>query len=222
MRRVIPSMPNRRRCWQFDSKIANTVGDLCGELTLMNCRRAVDRAAVRSFSANGSDAVLRKFGVARHDRSDSPPCVRAQVAAAHAKPNQCACVKQIPHQAFSHSAESSEKRLPLTAILVPYPASGRIFRIRSIGTIRAMGRPYRKIVKETSPDSTSESIPEKLAFASFTLIVVGMIESSIKLPRSIAHDGLLCQLSLVGQLSGHISRRLCLQRHAVLWYNSRR
>ena len=148
---------------------------------LCPCRRAVDCAAVRSFSANGSDAVLRKFGVARHDRSDSPPCVRAQVAAAHAKPNQCARVKQILHQAFSHSAESSEKRLPLTAIFVPYPASGRILRDCSTGTTRAMGRPYRMIVKETTPDSTSESIPEKLAFASFTLIIVGMMESSLKL-----------------------------------------
>ena len=63
-----------------------------------------------------------------------------------------------------------------------------------------MGRPYRMIVKETSPDSTSESIPEKLAFASFTLIVVGMIESSTKFLRSIAYEGLLCQLRLVGQL----------------------
>ena len=108
--------------------------------------------------------------------------------------------KQILHQAFSHSAESSEKRSPLTAIFVPYPASGRIFRVCSIGTTRAMGRPYRMIVKETSPDSTSESIPEKLAFASFTLIVVGMIESSIKFLHSIAYDGLLCQLSSVGQL----------------------
>ena len=43
-----------------------------------------------------------------------------------------------------------------------------------------MGRPYRMIVKETTPDSTSESIPEKLAFASFTLSVVVMTESSVK------------------------------------------
>jgi hypothetical protein len=63
-----------------------------------------------------------------------------------------------------------------------------------------MGRPYRMIVKETNPDSTSESIPEKLAFASFTLIIVGMIESSLKTPQSIADDGLLCQPWLVGQL----------------------
>ena len=120
--------------------------------------------------------------------------------------------KQILHQAFSHSAESSEKRLPLTAIFVPYPASGRIFRVRSIGTTRAMGRPYRKIVKETTPDSTSESIPEKLAFASFTLIVVGMIESSLKQPRSIAYDGLLCQLSIVGQLYTNL-RGACQKGH---------
>ena len=30
--------------------------------------RAVDRAAARPFSANGSDAVLMEFAVARHDR----------------------------------------------------------------------------------------------------------------------------------------------------------
>ena len=108
--------------------------------------------------------------------------------------------KQILHQAFSHSAESSEKRFPLTAIFAPYPASGRIFRVCSIGTTRAMGRPYRMIVKETTPDSTSESIPEKFAFASFTLIVVVMMESSVKPVNSLAQDGLLCQLRLVGQL----------------------
>ena len=30
--------------------------------------RAVERATVRTFSANGSDAVLREFAVARYDR----------------------------------------------------------------------------------------------------------------------------------------------------------
>jgi hypothetical protein len=55
------------------------------------------------------------------------------------------------------------------------------------------------IVKETNPDSTSESIPEKLDLASFTLSIVGMTESSLKTPWSIAQDGLLCQLRFVGQ-----------------------
>ena len=44
--------------------------------------------------------------------SASQARVRAQVSAAHAKPNQRARVEQISHQAFSHSAESSAKREP--------------------------------------------------------------------------------------------------------------
>ena len=82
---------------------------------------------------------------------------------------------------------------------MPYPVSGRILRVRSIGTTRAMGRPYRMIVKEATPDSTSESIPEKLAFASFTLITVGMIESSLEMKCFMAWDGLLRQWWFVGQ-----------------------
>jgi hypothetical protein len=58
-----------------------------------------------------------------------------------------------------------------------------------------MGRPYRMIVKETTPDSTSESIPEKLAFASFTLIVVGVIESFLKKTGIFQlNQGLILQL----------------------------
>ena len=50
-------------------------------------------------------------------------------------------------------------------------------------------------VKETNPDSTSESIPEKLAFASFTLIVVGVIKSSLKKTGIFQRNqGLILQL----------------------------
>jgi hypothetical protein len=61
-----------------------------------------------------------------------------------------------------------------------------------------MGRPYRMIVKEATPDSTSESISEKLAFASFTLIIVGMTESSLEMKNIIACDGLWRQWWFVG------------------------
>ena len=48
-------------------------------------RRAVDRAAVRPFSANGSDAVLREFAVARHDRIHKgvSPCGAANFVGTH-------------------------------------------------------------------------------------------------------------------------------------------
>ena len=55
--------------------------------------------------------------------------------------------------------------------------SGSNDRSSSIGTIRATAFPYRKIVIGVREDDTWQITPEKRALASFTFIVVGMVNS---------------------------------------------
>ena len=66
------------------------------------------------------DFPRRDRGVVQIGRQgDAPASLLAQFTAAHAEPNERTCVQKVIHQAFSHSAESSAKRSPLTAIFVP-------------------------------------------------------------------------------------------------------